>query len=1396
MDKQFTLLRNLIIIVALAVVFSLFTLWLIDSWIKYPLFLFEIFTIIILYLIINGYEIRTVVKFSYKLKLNWGLAVDATLVSSSVALLALAPSLINGGLIRTILALTCTSLLPGYALLNVFGLIRYFTRLESILLSYILSYVYTGLLALVLLPIDVSLRGTTILLSYIVLGVLSIFKHYRHPLTFTKGSLARRVDILVLLLSTAFYALSFYFIYPGFALLPGTDISRHYASSIVLWRTPELYSSFPYFLAHLHESAFIALSNAPVTVVQTTLALLNLMMPIAFYIMAKNYMEGIDERLPAISTIFYSIFSNFAWIWLMELKLEGVQGSTLGLLNMVNDKAYNGAMYFGNPGICLYYVPVSTSFLILLIQFALLKKLEIGKGKFIPLLSILTIASYLTHITEAVIFSIFLCLYAFFSRSKDIRLNDAISSSMIAFIVLDVFYTMLQCLFGKNLGFSINLSLFAPSLLLFFIYIYRRTFVQAKLAELLSKIISILFIRAILYMAIFAYFVGLFVWITDTSFHTWMVVDIGIVPWFIYPVIFGISGILTLISFHYLFEDAEARKRLMLFITLMVSSILIGRLLTVINMNFFDTGYWEKRLTSYSYLSTAVLAPISLVKIADYLRIKQRGLQRFLLIVGLICIIVMYGVQSTFVVLEYWNTVCRSPYTVSNSELEALSFLKNILQHDKYAYVITLTSTSYNMLSFAAPPYKITQMQIFYTAKNPEVPMITGLKAYNLSHAYLYIHSRDTVILDNNKQSWLTRHLLPMLPIVYKNSEATIYNVSSVAFPQIESTTALVVPFDNSVDPVERWLYAYDTLSLGGFNYTVVYDLDPTITSQYGKLILSIDPPVGGFIKNVFEDDFLKDRGWTPFSGTWNYTNEGLEAGKHGEYQDAISLSPLSTRNFTASLTFKLLDGDIKALNYISIIYDWKDQNNYKAGVLLFDSSGNIYTYIVSINGGEGKCYPSWPGFNTGLKWRFGDRLNLTLSVNDNMATIYVNGSMLLTGHSDISGGRLGIRATRFYNVLFTSFKAYGSQPLRLRDPKELMDYVQQGGKLIVLNTNGYGYFAQRLFNITNSTLNITRIGGSESMELPSSLVTTDLSLKKDDTEIIATYTNGKNTIPYIVKENIGSGEIIYVNIYPLIEAIEQSNEKSSWFEFLTKALKPIGNKIERFSYTQLPSYSLVFKEVRMSGNVEVITSSILFPDTAKLKTVNITFNNNTKITLFNVTSLEVLNTNDIYLNGSNLTLSNGAGFYATLMFKDKIQLITKNCSMNVEASDERSLLFNDVKEVTIESDNPIVTYMKQPVISFHGEAIFKEVYSSGPIYEKTRIQGQNLIVNGTISLRVYLSDTYSFASEAKIDGVYKREPSLVLYNELSVLTSTPVISLLLLLLLIILLPILITRKK
>jgi len=233
--------KSLIIVVALATAFSSFTLWLIDSWIKYPLFLFEVLTIIVLYLIVSGYDIKTTIKQSRTRNLNISLTIDLFLIASATSLLIFNILRIDGGLAQLALALLCTSFLSGYALLNIFGLTSYFSKLENLVLSYVISYVFTGLITLVLLPITQDARITLVLSSFLITGSISAYKHKKSHSSPVSRSFSKNIDFLAILVTLTFFVISFCFIYPGFALLPGTDISRHYSCSIVSGRTPELY---------------------------------------------------------------------------------------------------------------------------------------------------------------------------------------------------------------------------------------------------------------------------------------------------------------------------------------------------------------------------------------------------------------------------------------------------------------------------------------------------------------------------------------------------------------------------------------------------------------------------------------------------------------------------------------------------------------------------------------------------------------------------------------------------------------------------------------------------------------------------------------------------------------------------------------------------------------------------------------------------------------------------------------------------------------------------------------------------------------------------------------------------------------------------------------------------
>jgi hypothetical protein len=1370
-----TLRKSLIIVAVLATAFSSLTLWLIESWIKYPLLLFEILAIIVLYIIVSGYDVKLSMKH-FGIEKNVGLIIDVFFIISASILLVINALRIQGGLIQLILALLSTSVLSGYALLNIFGLARYFSRVETAVLSYVVSFAVTGFITFASLPVNEGIRSLIVLSSFIGLGLVSALKHGRHQDFAPSKSFSKNIDFFALLLITGFYGFFFYCMYPGFALLPGLDVNDHYASSVVLWRTPQLYNDFSYVLAHLHEAAFIFTSNAPVTSIQTALATLNLVMPLVFYAMAKSYLEKIDARLPIISTIFFSLFSGFAWISLANLRLGGTEGSELSLLSMVNGKAYNGAMYFAQP--FLWYVPLSVSFAILMIQLMLLRKTDISKGSFIALFSLLTVASYLTHVTEAVILSLFLGFYAFFSRSKEVRLDDALLASIIGFAFIDTLFAILQYLLGESLGFSIIVVL-VPTIVLVIVYAYRKLPVQSKLVEFLSKLAVKSLIKALLFIISFIYLLGLVTWVAGVpSFSTGLVVDVGSVPWFIYPVLLGLIGILALASLYYFFEDSEAKNLLIPFIALIVFSLLFGRMLTFINVNFFTTEYSEKRLIAYLFLAAAVIAPISMVKLAESVKRHQTKIKGTLVIAALIGIVVIYGVQSSFMIAEYWNLSSAPAYRLSQEELQAISFLSNVLQKDKYAYTITLTDASYEDLVLAAPHYQLSGMQVFSASENPEMPLVS-LRAHNFSHAYLYMDNRDYALLNESGQSWLAEHLLPILPVIFRNNEVTIYNVSSVSFPQEDATTALIVPFDKSVDPTEPWLYAYDALSLGEYNYTVAYDTDPGIFS-HNQLVLSIDPPSGNILENNFEDNFTNENGWTLVSGTWQYTGSGLEAGKPGQYQDAIFLSPIAGQNFTTSVSFKPLEGDLKVENYVAVIYDWKDQTDYNCAELMFDSSGNVYAYFSLCQNGQVTNYPAWPGLETGLKWQFGNSFNLTVSVQGEDTTLNVNGTQYLSMKSSITGGQLGIMTTRFYQVLFTGFKSITFNNVQLRNVNEYLQYVEEGGKLIVLNTNGYGYFADQLLTPDNLTINAYEVSGSGNIKLPANLTISKFSPKTQNVEAIANYISQVDSSVYAAKEKLGSGEIIYVNIYPIIEAVDQSNNKASFYKILGELLKPTGATLEPFTYVS-PPLSAAFRQVEMSGNVQANSSSLLFPLNVNIGKLEITSANNNASSLIDVKKLGISDYTRVNVDASNLTLSNGNGFYSTLKFSGNIIIKLKGNSTSMIAStaDGNTTQFNNITMITIE-DNLTTLYMRQPTITVQGTALFIELSSTGTIYQETQTQGQNLTVSGSARLTIYLSDTYSWASVLDASGSFERSPPILPYDELSSLPQAAFWSLIL----------------
>ena len=563
--KQLQILKfpTVSLVVVIATIFSLPTLWLVDSWIKYPLFILEIFAILTVYMSLdNRYDIN----FNRAIYVNQFIfrrifLFDILLICFSSVLFLFNIVGINGGIIQLFLALLCTSILSGYALIRIFRINKYLSKLEVIVLSYLLSLTFSGLCTLSLLSLDQNIRGLIMPVLFGSLGLISIlraknFREQNDPDYKSRPkSLSRNIDMLPIFFCLAFYLVFFSFIYPNAGTMPGNDIARHYNFSLVLSRTPDLYGGGYYLLFHAFQASLHALSGLGETLAtfQTSLVLLNVFLPLSVYIFARRYLAGIDTRISAISTIFYTILSNFSFIYFLQIKLlDNNSTEFITLAREVAEKAYNGIINFSQP--FHFFFPTSVSFIMLMFAFVLLRVRSMPRPVFIPLFSTIIFAMFFVHRVEAVVLVMLLAVFSIIFKAKNaLRLDDALLASLIGFIFIIAlsaysafFWT--SDIVDPNKSTASILTVVIPIPIVGGAILWRRKVLPRIRFSIdflnNAKVYSILSISLVC-----VYLLGLLTWLAIQDFRTSSVFEVGVVPWFIYPVLLGIVGLLMLLIY-------------------------------------------------------------------------------------------------------------------------------------------------------------------------------------------------------------------------------------------------------------------------------------------------------------------------------------------------------------------------------------------------------------------------------------------------------------------------------------------------------------------------------------------------------------------------------------------------------------------------------------------------------------------------------------------------------------------------------------------------------------------------------------------------------------------------------------------------------------------------------
>ena len=844
------MLRRFILSVTIAVVFSSFTLWLIEHPIKYFLFAFQfILTATFAWIFIFPHfkvALKLVlakpnIPLLHRIPGSWS---DYSFVSLSAILLLVNIFDVSTPL-NILLAFIVVSLLPGYVLLrltNVFNSIPY---LDALVLSYALSLALSGILPTLFMPITIHSNKLAFLGLLTFLSALPILKglatkrRISQPKTALEFSLSQLLTFITVFVC---FSTVMIYLYPQMSLVPGLDIVRNFSTARLWGLSPELLlSTYPSF--HIYQSAIYAVSTPSLEAYQSLLAFTSVSVLLSFYLMAKKYLHKIDNRLPSIATVFWAIFSGFGWVCLFEKKLGQPSITQKDLLRMVYDATYADIGYGLSTNLWLCgFIAMTASFTVFFTLLYLLKCRDIPKKPLMLLASVLVIAIYFIHPPELVTFTMLLAVLAFLGQRNDLRLDELFSSTfvgLVGIIIISLFMT--SSLSRLPLLPYVPIALISLVALVYLLKLMKWNGVRARNQSH--------FIKFFTYALIIFSIAGLLAW--SPLKENFSMIDVGhtfLVPWFFHPLRLGVVGLLGLLGM-IVIAKRYSESAVVVFPFLFITAWVMGRVVSFVNVSFLYTGYSEWRFLFFSFAAASIMSTLFLKHIETKKILPNKSSARTCLNSFLIGLLVLSGVSSTFLTIEKRIFSTDEKYLLDESELNAVSFLSSTFTNQKPAPLLTVTYQSASALEFVPSPWVEKQIQsVIWSPGYPEIPL-TFLYNLRFPTSYIYLHQRDLEAISrtNFQNGYVARHLLETTTKVYTDSGIKIYRLPNGVPPLPNGKSALVTPSNESLSETD-FLASY-ILSLGGYNYTRILESDPKIPEKDTLIFPSDSIPIDNTAK-------------------------------------------------------------------------------------------------------------------------------------------------------------------------------------------------------------------------------------------------------------------------------------------------------------------------------------------------------------------------------------------------------------------------------------------------------------------------------------------------------------------------------------------------------------------
>lgn len=1377
----------------LALVASSVTLWLIESPLKYALYVFQVALILILFYSISG----TTAKIKLKPVGNTKIKLDYAFVAISTMQLVFTAIKLDS-VLTMIFAIIVSFFLPGYVLLRLLKFHSLESWIEWLALSFALSIGLTSIIFTAILQFNTH---RAILLSAIYVGISlfpllrdRIYKSGEKPEVCLENRIKEYAlsDVLLLLWITVFFVFAISSLYPQMSLRPELDIVRHFSSSRLLALVPEAYSSV-YQWFHTTWANVYELSNPPMEIFQTGLAYLSTMVIFSFYIMAKAYLKDIHKGAPILATVFFSVFSGFGWLYFLGQKIITPDPAKhFSLLGTASNVSYWDIGYGQGPWIWLWFRPMTIAFTLFFVLLYLLSRKDISRKTFIAIFSFLIVTLGFIHIPELILFNIVLLVLALFMhKTPDLRLKEVSLATLIGSTTYFLYAWISGRLGGIVKSPPIDVPLVLAGTATISCILTHRSPRQLMInpsANRQTRFVEVFTIAiALVFMS------GLLAWFSfPKMFSVSQVYEIYYIPLMMYPVLLGIVGFFALHGLVVITKKYKKNPAIVpIFLFLVV--LAFGKLISFLNVEFCDLGYGERRFLPVIFAAASMMASVSFVKQA--LRLFHG--KKKVLLTTIVALIVIAGITSTNLSVEYWKLTTETP-RVSHYALEAAEYLSSPHNRDIRTPILTASTSTRSIAEYIPSPYVVDKYRYpIWESRHPEAPLLILYNKY-YPPPYLYLDQQDfDYISSRYMDNYFTRHMLRLLPKAYSNPEVTAFRVPEGVPPALDSNVVLIIPNDDRTD----YLSAYDTLSLGGYDYTVCLNSDTkTITDGETIIIPRDDENYIKLLENLaLQAEFQqgdKEIIIFNFNGYGPFADLFFESEVQAEDIRATHIRGLeSTLDLPIEVdAYSLIErDDIRVLAWYS---DGKEETPF-AAELLKDARRLVYINV-------------YPIIKAGLKEETvtdsRQILNLLMGefkdgkVND----VSMNGNDGLVYGAKIVDSPFGMALD--FDGKESFIEVAHSDRLNPTDEISIEAWVKprapDSGFCIVSKKAGYSSLNGYAFLFDGGTFYFNFGNGTSCF--PNAFPYGRLKAEQwyhlavtYDGHYVKYYVNGAEVGSVEQSETVAPNNLNLLigkrqdevwklngSIYKIVmydEALTTSEIEESYNKTMAKfwtmnPMSPIMGSLIQIAGVNLPTHvnyetwvfegnTAFFRNASLKGDVVIKSSS--FTDVAIEESANIAIvTDREQINVTRIKRLYINKTDYAEIHAEEVDIHQGRGFYAELtLVNPTLSLSGENVLITLVTSDQ------ETREITFQNGELIILgqltlYARTPSFQVNGEAKFKEIYSLFSLHRWLRSLGQNLNIQGAVKFQLTVSDTYNFASDLKWNGSVAREPPILRWNE------------------------------